>query len=332
MRPGAWELMLLAATTRVPRKLLGLSADRVEKATGRDLRAITRPEVRRRVPSRVATESLHRPIDTSLSNEFGCGRVIGPVASSRIRWEETAEEHKLRGLRSGYGSSHCRAARKYEQYVVEEYLLYRVLNLPTLLSYRPRLAQVTYHDEDAGSELTRYAFFTEREEHMAARNGWKTLNVEAVPLARIEPNQTALLSVFQYMIGNVDWSVLDGPAGKPCCHNIQLVGDDEGVFIPVPYDFDSAGVIDVGYAVPHVSLPIYSVRERLFRGYCIHNNYLPEILARFRDKRSEIYELYRGERALDPGRVSHALEYYDRFFELIANPEEIQSELVRTCR
>ena len=106
------------------------------------------------------------------------------------------------------------------------------------------------HPTRPGREFTRYAFFTEREGAMAARNGWETLELPKLSPSQLEPNQLSVVEVFQYMVGNTDWSVLEGPTGTACCHNIQLIGRADTPVIPVPYDFDATGVVDAPSAAP----------------------------------------------------------------------------------
>src|SRR5581483_7165013 len=66
-----------------------------------------------------------------LKVDFPRGEVAGTVFESQT------------SLKLG---THCRAERDYDQYVVREYLAYRLANLATPLSFRARLAHATYVD------------------------------------------------------------------------------------------------------------------------------------------------------------------------------------------
>ena len=37
--------------------------------------------------------------------------------------------------------------------------------------------------------------------------------------AQLTARDAARVAVFEYMIGNLDWSMRAGPAGQGCCHN-----------------------------------------------------------------------------------------------------------------
>lgn len=223
---------------------------------------------------------------------------------------------------------HCQDKRGgYEQSVLLEYLIYRVFNLLSDHSFRARLAQVTYVDAAAKRDtLTRYAFFIEDDDRMAARLGGKVLDMKNVHDETTERGQMTLVAVFEYFIGNTDWSVL-------AQHNIVLAlptGSQEP--FAVPYDFDWSGVIDAPYARPDARLPIKSVRERLFRGYCRTAEELAPVFQSFTEKKDAIYALYRNQEGLDPKVRDEALEYYDEFYKTINNPRSVDWAFLRNCR
>ncbi len=223
---------------------------------------------------------------------------------------------------------HCQDRReRYEQSVVMEYLIYRVFNLLTDRSFRARLARFTYVDSAGKRDsLTRYAFFIEDDGRMAARLGGNVLDLKQVHDESTERGQITLIAVFEYFIGNTDWSVW-------ALHNIVLVlppGSQEPM--AVPYDFDWSGVIDAPYAHPDARLPIKTVRERLFRGYCRTLEELAPVFRLFNEKKDAIYQLYRTQEGLDPKVRDDALKYYDEFYKTINDPKAMDREFIKNCR
>ena len=140
-----------------------------------------------------------------------------------------------------------------------------------------------------------------------------------------------MLGVFQYLIGNTDWSVLRGEKGR-CCHNTQLIGVEGGPTIPVPYDFDNAGIIKVPYALPDRVMGIPTVRVRLYRGFCDHNDYLPGLFEDFRSNRQAIYALYQNQVGLNEKRRKRATEYLDEFYQTINTPKLRKAAFEEACR
>ncbi len=229
--------------------------------------------------------------------------------------------------------NHCRASAAGEQYVLLEYLAYRSLVVLTDLSYRVRLAHVRYTDSETDEDpFTRYAFFTEPEGEMAERNGWDTLSLGGVSASELELNQLSLVEVFEYMVGNTDWSAMAAPLDGHCCHNMQLIGGPGFPVIPVPYDFDSAGLVDPPHAAPNPALGIRSVRTRVYRGICKHPEYLEQTLETFRAKRSTLYALYREQEGLEERQRNKAIRYLDSFYETIDDPDRVRRELSERCR
>jgi hypothetical protein len=222
----------------------------------------------------------------------------------------------------------CRGGRGNANYLLEEYLIYRVYNLLTERSFRARLARVTYVDAKGKNQPEmRYALFVEDDDRMARRNKAKVLEQKGVSQLDVDPEQMTLVAVFQYMIGNTDWAV-------SALHNIVLIGDSTGVIYPVPYDFDWAGVIMPPYAQPDPSLGTATVRQRIYRAVCRRPEELAPVFAKFNAQKEAIYALYRGleSEGLEPKRIAQALEYYDKFYKTINDPGATRREFARTCQ
>jgi hypothetical protein len=230
----------------------------------------------------------------------------------------------------------CKLGRDYwVQYVIAEYLAYRMLNVLTPLSFRARLVEATFLDESGEDDpFVCYAFLIEDDSEMAKRNDgikedredWEATPVSPVLL---EKNYAILVEFFQYMIGNTDWSGVQ-------MHNVQLFRDRTGRPYPVPFDFDFSGLVNARYATPDPRLPIRDVRQRFFRGFCPDQmNRLPEqyqgVYELFFEKREELYELWRIQEGLDPDRLEETLEYLDDFYEILENPNRLKRNVLDKC-
>jgi len=234
---------------------------------------------------------------------------------------------------------HCQTNREeYEQQTLLEYLIYRSLNLFTDLSFRVRLAHITYVDtEDDDDPITRYAFFIEDEDQMAARNGWGVLKIPGIPPQEYEAAELTLVEVFQFMIGNTDWDAFTGPPdAEECCHNTIPVGSMAKPVYPVPYDFDWAGVVDARYATPNERFSVRSVRDRVYRGICREagefTGLLLPVLQQFRDNRETIYALFQNQEGLEQRYVDQTIEYFDEFYEIVNDVQKANREIVGCCR
>src|SRR6476620_2684497 len=149
-----------------------------------------------------------------------------------------------------------------DEYVIREWLVYKIYNLVTPKSFRARLVRVELNDAKKKKTTPPfYSFLLEEEQQMAKRNQDVLIKRQTRP-EQTDPGAFLKMAVFEYLIGNTDWSVQ--------YQNVKLLAaDSSAVPIAVPYDFDHAGVVNAPYAKPAEELQMNSVRERRYRGYCM---------------------------------------------------------------
>jgi hypothetical protein len=159
----------------------------------------------------------------------------------------------------------CMRSHSYEDYIMKEYLAYRIFELLSPASFRTRLVRMTYVDTGRKNKETQtWGFFLEPEEMLAERLNGVVIKDLIPGMNRMERETTNLVSIFEYMIGNPDYSI----RGQ---HNIKLLGLPgylSAGYTPVPYDFDYSGFVNAIYAIPADELPIKTVTERIFLGPC----------------------------------------------------------------
>jgi hypothetical protein len=223
--------------------------------------------------------------------------------------------------------SYCQDTDGYEQYILQEFQLYRIYQLLTPVSHKARLLRLTYADSGSGKvRATRYGFVIEEPKAIAARIGGKMMAQKGALPGDLDPDQDALVGVFQYMIGNTDFSV-------SALHNMELLFKPDGTVMPIAYDFDFAGAVNARYAVPDEKLSIPNVRRRLFRGYCTSPESYARAFALFKEKKPEIYALYNDEigKLMDRGTVKETLRYFDEFYETINDQRSTKRLIIEPC-
>lgn len=221
----------------------------------------------------------------------------------------------------------CRNNDDYEQYILQEFQLYRIYRLITPVSHAVRLLRLTYADSATSkNETTRWAFIVEDPAALADRVGGKILKIKGAGPSDLEPVQSTLVAMFLYMTGNTDFSV-NG------LHNAELLGMPFGDYYPIVYDFDFSGAVNARYATVDPQLPIKRVRDRLYRGYCVAADVYPEVTQRFNAKKDSIYALYRDPigKLMKPGVVTETLEYFDEFYKTLNDPRSFKREIVDQC-
>ena len=204
----------------------------------------------------------------------------------------------------------CKSGNVYDQYVIKEYLVYKLFNVLTDKSFRAQL--ITLHlQKEKGKPNEMIGFLIEPETQLATRYEGTVYEPRVLNPKYTLQEQYDLISVFQYMIGNTDWSVANA-------HNIKAIRT--ALFkLPfcVPYDFDYAGIVNTNYAVPHESLAIETVTERLFLGLCRDDNAYQKIAQLFIQKKADLYAVIKDCNYLIASEKQYMTSYMDDFFEII---------------
>ena len=253
----------------------------------------------------------------------------------RLRFDRsTTPGTVFEGQRSLKMVTHCSRSRRWEQYYVLEMLAYRIYNLVTERSLRVRALEITYLDEQHGlDDAGRFAFLLEHVRDAARRNDLSRVRTGRIGPEHYDPEEITRFMLFQYLIGNTDWSVWTATADERCCHNVRTIGVlDVDRLHAVPYDFDSAGLVDASYAAPHESLPIRTVRERLYRGFCQHNPSLENVRREFLDLEEQILALINAEPLLSSRSRNRSLRYFREFFRTLEDPDRFAREVTGRCR
>jgi hypothetical protein len=213
-----------------------------------------------------------------------------------------------------------------DEYVVREWLVYKLYNLITPKSFRARLVKVKLEDvKNKKSSSPQYGILLEEEKQMAGRNNMIIIE------SKMKPHQTKLndfltMAVFQYLIGNTDWSV-------QYFQNIKLVATNStDIPTTVPYDFDHAGIVDAPYAKPAEELQMTSIRQRRYRGYCMENLQLfDSVIVHYNRLKDDIYKLYTSCTLLDAKYIKSTTQYLDDFYKTINNPKAWQKDFAYPC-
>jgi hypothetical protein len=144
-------------------------------------------------------------------------------------------------------------------------------------------------------------------------------------------NDTAALrfDLFQLLISNTDFS-------KGYQHNSKLIYRNTE-YIPLPYDFDMSGVVDAPYAVVSKvgedQLPIESVTERYYRGYCASKETTEFVRGEFISKEEKLLSLPDKLKGyLSDKDIEHIKSYLKEFFDILKNDNSFQREVLSRCR
>jgi hypothetical protein len=224
--------------------------------------------------------------------------------------------------------THCDKADSYEQNTMLEYLIYRAYNVLTDSSFKVRPAMIRYiYTGKKADTVQKFAFFIEREKHLADRLHGIELESEKFNPNMLNSIPTCMMDMFQYMIGNTDYSSYD-------LHNIILISDSTRRFppIPIPYDFDWSGLISANYAVPHPTIGTENVRERVYRGFKKEPFIVYNTIQIFNARKQEIYQLFENFELLTNDEKKDAIKYLDEFYVIINDEKKVKTEFFDKAR
>lgn len=228
--------------------------------------------------------------------------------------------------------THCQNnSPRYEQAIITEYLAYRILNLLTDISFRARLMKITYVYTDVDREREKYGILIEHRDRMAKRIDAEVMHVQQMSINALRPDHLNLISVFEYLIANTDFSPIASMAGDDCCHNFSLFRVAGEAAYAVPYDFDLSGFVNAPHAIPNPRFRLRSVRQRLYRGRCANNEHLPASFERFRAHREEIEALLNEQSELSAATRKNALRFIEEFYDTISRPKDIERKFIKKC-
>jgi len=222
--------------------------------------------------------------------------------------------------------THCQKGDRYTQTTLLEYAANRMYSLMSPVSLKTRLAMITWlNPSDPKFTITRPGMWVEDADDLAKQVGGTVVMQQGGTPADMDPKLMVVTDVFQYMIGNTDFSLW-------ALHNFRIIRTDSSItYLPMAYDFDWSGLVDAPYAVPDHRLPIRRVTDRLYRGACHPTDLLNEAFGLFREKKDAIYGTLRDLPGLDPKRQQESTKYLDDFYKTIDDPGAVKREFGRVC-
>lgn len=222
----------------------------------------------------------------------------------------------------------CRpASADYQQYIFNEYLIYKAYEMIDTMHHRTRLVQITYVDSAGrGRPISVTGFFLEVPEEVADHYSLKNFESPGTTWDFLDDEITGRISLFEFMIGNTDWSVSG-------LHNIIILSSPEATYRAIAYDFDWSGLVNPRYATPNPILPIRSVRQRLHRGPCRTAEQWAPTIAYFKERRPGIDSLFSTPLpGQDPQKLAEAKRYLDEFWPILDDERRFRREVIETCR
>ena len=248
-----------------------------------------------------------------------------------IRIDFTDEDYQV-DLFNEFGKvklvSTCKVAANHEPYVIKEFLAYKIYELLTEFSFKTYSLKINFIDSEGKRKpFSSYSFIIEDIDKVAERNNAVEVENQGLLPVHMDRQTMNLFSMYQYLIGNVDWHI-------PNLHNVKLIKSldhKKPSPLPIPYDLDYCGLVNTNYSVPREGIPIESVTERYWIGNCLQDGEYEDVIQVFLDKKEDILKLFEDCEFLEKYNKTTSVRYIDQFFQLIEKGEQAKYIILKDC-
>ena len=213
--------------------------------------------------------------------------------------------------------THCLDAKAAsKENVLREFLVYEMYSVLTESSFRVQLVEITYIDlHNSMKPFKRYGFLIEDVDELAEGLNGEEYDQHGLNLDDLMVEQASTMVMFQYMIGNEDWSL-------QMMRNIKGVKLHSGnEIIAIPYDFDFSGFVNAEYALPDPTLGHATLKERAYLGDFISEAQYQNTKTYFLYKKDDLLDTIRKFKKLSPSSRAECLDYVKEFYDLLEQSE-----------
>ena len=221
----------------------------------------------------------------------------------------------------------CKSAKE-GNLIFREYVCYQMYEPITKYTFNTRLVNIDFTDlsNKKMSHIAVPGFFIEDDDIVAKRHGGEVVERKVNPLM-LADSISIRHDIFQFMIGNTDWSTAFGHNAKL----IQLTSNKK--LIPLTYDFDMSGFVDASYAEVNETLGIASVKDRLFRGFCRPDPIMQAIRQEYIANEKAILGTIEANKALfDPKELAGMNKFMADFFTTMKDNGKFKASVTDVCR
>jgi hypothetical protein len=222
----------------------------------------------------------------------------------------------------------CQNRENKNTLILKEYLCYQFYEALTPFHFNTRLVNLNLTETSKKNprQYDLLCFFVEDNQVVAKRTNSSVVKNLKLPPGAFDDKHAARHDLFQYMIGNADWSVVYQHNSNALYLNPK--------YIPLSYDFDMSGFVDADYAQTNApTLGTGDVRERVYRGFCKPEATMQEIRKEFLQLETTFLKIIDDHASqFDARSVKDMKEYLNQFFEILKDDNLFKSKILDTCR
>ncbi|MEB2777250.1 hypothetical protein SYJ56_18180 [Algoriphagus sp. D3-2-R+10] len=222
----------------------------------------------------------------------------------------------------------CSKGKNADTYIVKEFLCYQLYEQVSEYTFHTRMIRINFENEDdkQGQSEQLLGFLIEDDDKVADRFGGEILENTRIIGTVLEDSAAIRHDLFQYMIGNTDWSSMHQ-------HNMKILKLDSKTVVPLAYDFDMTGMVLPPYAQVSNLVDIKTVSQRLYRGFCRDELLMKAIRDEFLEKELLLFaEIKQLEYLVSGYEVKFMNNYLEDFFDILKNDRRFEFNILTACR
>lgn len=208
--------------------------------------------------------------------------------------------------------THCLDEANSTQVLLKEFYTYKMYNQISPNSFRVHLVKITYiNTQDKSEKMQKMAFLIESKAELASRMGGVPIEEWELPPSRVDKESYQNVMMFNYMIGNLDWSLRKQ-------RNVKLIQPSRGGgIIIIPYDFDFSALVKPSYIVLNADFKQKSLQDRFCIGKFANEKELNGTIQRFLNAKNDLFDCYTNSLGLRKSTKKKMNKYLNTFFDIL---------------
>ena len=269
---------------------------------------------------------LNFPVALRARGNFRRNKCYFPPIKMKIK-KSSSKETLFEGNKKLKLVLPCKLESDLNDNIIKEYLAYKIYEVVSPYHFKTKIVDIQFREIKGkkSKDHNLKGFLIQDDKRVAKYHEGKVFERFIHPLA-MDAETSIQNAMFQFMIGNTDFSVAYQ-------HNGKLLYIDKKI-LPLPYDFDMSGLVNASYSVANETLGIDRVTQRVYRGFKRDESELNKIRNQFIDKKEKIFGIIsKHENLFDNEKeYKEAYTFVESFYNVIENESTFKSEIVNKAR
>ncbi len=221
----------------------------------------------------------------------------------------------------------CLIRKEMDDDIIQEFIAYKFYEKISPYHFKTRRVDIEFLEIKKKDTIVHQlkGFLIEDDKRVAERFEGKSFERYIHPKA-MDGMTSVQNTMFQYMIGNTDFSVAYQ-------HNGKLLYIGKTIY-PLPYDFDLCGLVDASYAIVNANLGINSVTDRKYRGFKRDESLLQEVRDQILSKKTDFFQIIEDQKLEFelPSEYESTKKYLSSYFDVLENDKAFEKNVIQQMR